>query len=169
MCPSNLQGQVPPHSHIATGQGATAASEQIAQSVCKPLLLHPGPLLACHLGRCVPSWIQETAGFLLRKPPDTMSPMPGSTGRCWKTRQGYHTATTALAPVLLHCCFPKVVQIGNKGQLDMARTSTWVCFSAPSPPSAPLRREANRTGFIPQCLSPAMAQDNLPKKLLQSP
>lgn len=51
---------------------------------------------------------------------------------------------------LLHCCFPKVVQIGNKRQLDMAGTTTWVCFSAPSTPSAPLRREAYRTGFFSQ-------------------
>lgn len=51
MCPSNLQGQVPPHSHIATGQGATTASEQIAQSVCKPLLPAPRSLAGLSPGK----------------------------------------------------------------------------------------------------------------------
>lgn len=67
---------------------------------------------------------------------------------------------------LLHCCwvlsksaFPKAVLTRNEGQLDMAETTTRVCFPAPSIPSAPLGRGGSRAGFVPQHVSPAMAQN----------
>lgn len=143
-----------------------------SQSVCKPLLPAPRSLAGLPPGRCVPFWIQETAGLLLRKPSchsltharfhrEGLEHMAGVSHS--------HLCSGPSSASLLHCCFPKVVQIGNKRQLGMARTSTGVCFSAPSTPSAPLRRKAYRTGFIPQCLAPAMAQDNFPRSCRKVP
>lgn len=77
-----------------------------------PFSLHPGPLLSCHLGRrqlC--SFLGSGDSlFLLGKPPCHNL----TNARCHReglnTWQEHHTATIALAPVLLLCfiaAFPK--------------------------------------------------------------
>lgn len=71
---------------------------------------------------CVPSWIQDTACSFLGRP------LPQS-HQCQVLQGGAgvshsHHCPGPYSASLLHCCFPQVVQIGNKRQLDMAGTTT---------------------------------------------
>lgn len=110
-----------------------------------------------------PAW--DGGGFSGSNPCH-LFPVPGATVRGWDMWQEHHTASITLAPALLNCCwvlresvFPRAVLIRNEGQLDMAETTTEVCFPSPSTPSAPLGRWGSRAGFVPQPMSRAMTQD----------
>ena len=130
-----------------------------------PFPLGPDPLLAHHRGG---RWPSSSLGMEVASQEALSSPhpLPLTSGRCHGEGLGCTSGAShhlhrpgPCSGSLLHCCFPKAVLIRNEGQLDMAETTTWVCFPASCTPSVPLGREGSRAGFIPQRVSPAIAQD----------